>query len=116
MTAKDILITRMSKSMLPQLVKNMTAKLLFDHVTKSWEEGATAPYQTAMKNIFNTKISPTAEDYCDKFMQNYLSVNSSAESMIPYSSKDESANPFIIPHGVAHVTACEPISPYLRWL
>ncbi|POS85053.1 hypothetical protein EPUL_003148 [Erysiphe pulchra] len=83
MTAKEVLATRMSKSMLPQSVKNMTAKQLFDLVAKSREEGATVPYQTAMRNLLNTN------------------VNSSVKSMIPYSSKLETANHFVIPDGVA---------------
>ncbi|KAI0992006.1 hypothetical protein K3495_g16180, partial [Podosphaera aphanis] len=101
MTAKDVLITRMSKSVLPQSIKNMTAKQLFDHVSKSREEGATVPYQTAMRNLLNTKFTTTAEDYCDNFMRNYLGVNSAAESMIPQPSNSDTVNPFVIPHGVA---------------
>ena len=101
MTEKYNLITRIYRSVLPQSVKNMTSKRLFDSVVKSRKEGATVPYQTAMRNLLYTMFSTTAEDCCDKFMQNYLSVNISAEWIIQYSSKGESANLFVIPHGVA---------------
>lgn len=101
MTAKDVLITRMSKGVLPQSMKNMTAKQLFDHVAKPREEAASIPYQMAIRNLLNAKFVATAEDYCDKFMQNYFSVKGSAESMIPHSPKIESPDPFVIPQGVA---------------
>eukprot|EP01000_Liburna_glaciale_P003609 NODE_297_length_1234_cov_1466.945992_g176_i0.p1 GENE.NODE_297_length_1234_cov_1466.945992_g176_i0~~NODE_297_length_1234_cov_1466.945992_g176_i0.p1 ORF type:complete len:223 (-),score=18.05 NODE_297_length_1234_cov_1466.945992_g176_i0:63-731(-) len=79
----------------------MTAKKLFDHVAKSREEGVTVPYQTAMRNLLNTKFSTTVEDYCDNFIRNYLGVNSAGESMIRQSSNSDTVNPFVIPHGIA---------------
>lgn len=100
--AKNILIKRMSATVRPQTIRTMTAKQLFDHVAASREEGATVPYETAVRNLHNTKFTTNAEDYCDRFMQSYLSVNNAAESMRSHlSMADPTVNPFSILPGYA---------------
>ncbi|KHJ32152.1 hypothetical protein EV44_g4975 [Erysiphe necator] len=99
---KNMLIKRMILTVRPQSVRIMTAKQLFDHVAASREEGATVPYETAVRNLHNAKFVTNAEDYCDEFMQNYLSVNNAAESIQSRSPKGDSiVNPFSILPGYA---------------
>lgn len=80
--ARNVLVNRTSKEICPQNVLNMTAKQLYDHVTNVHEEGAMTPYETAVKNLFMTRFTSSAENYCNEFMQNYLDVNSAAKFMI----------------------------------
>lgn len=78
----------------------MSAKQIFDTIATTREEGAAMPYESAVRNLLNTGFT-TIEEYCDTFMQHYLSVNSAAESMVTYKVDKDSSNPFIIPHGLA---------------
>ncbi|KAI0995709.1 hypothetical protein K3495_g12471 [Podosphaera aphanis] len=78
----------------------MSAKQTFDTIATTREEGAAMPYETAVRNLLNTNFT-TIEEYCNTFMQHYLSVNSAAESMVSHEFEKESTNPFIVPHGLA---------------
>ncbi|KAI0991327.1 hypothetical protein K3495_g16860, partial [Podosphaera aphanis] len=93
-----------SKEIRPQNFVKMTAKQIFDHVSNVREEGATTPWETAVRNLLSTRFTSTANNYCNEFMQNFLDVNSAAESMmptIPGSSKDTQRNIFEISPGFA---------------
>lgn len=80
--ARDILVNRITKDVCPQNFLNMTAKQLFDHVAGAREEGATTPWETAVRKFLATKFTTTADKYCNEFLQNYLDVNGAAETMI----------------------------------
>lgn len=45
------------------------------------EKWALAPYQSAVERLTATKLTSTAEEYCDRLLQNLISVNNAAESM-----------------------------------
>lgn len=99
--AKNILMRRLSEGVRPQNFRRMTAKQVFDNISSSREEGAAMPHETAVRNFHELKFT-TIEDYCDNFMQCYLSINSAAESMVPHiSSNDSGAEMFSMPAGLA---------------
>lgn len=75
---KNILMRRLSEGVRPQNFRRMTAKQVFDNISSAREEGAAMPYETAVRNFHELKFT-TIEDYCDNFMQCYLSINSAAE-------------------------------------
>ncbi|KAI0991980.1 hypothetical protein K3495_g16206, partial [Podosphaera aphanis] len=97
--AKNVLLRRLSQSVRPHNFRNMTAKQIFDNIASTREENAATPYETAVRNLWGIKFT-TIDDYCDKFMQYYLSVNSAAESMISQGAPD-SENLYLIPQGYA---------------
>ncbi|KAI0997360.1 hypothetical protein K3495_g10822 [Podosphaera aphanis] len=102
--AKQIVVNMISKEICPQKFINMTAKQIFDHVSNVRVEGTTTPWETAVRNLLSTKFTSTANTYCNEFMQNYLDVNSAAESMSstkPESSKDVHRNIFEVNPGFA---------------
>lgn len=102
--AKQIVVNMINKEIRPQNFVNMTAKQIFDHVSNVREEGATTPWETAVRNLLSTSFTSTANNYCNQFMQNFLDVNSAAESMMPTSpagSKDIQRNMFEISPGLA---------------
>lgn len=80
---------RLSKGVRPQNFRRMTAKQVFDNISSSREEGAATPYETAVRSFDKLKFT-TIEEYCDNFMQCYLSINSAAESMVPQLSSNDS--------------------------
>lgn len=98
--AKNVLIRRLSEGVRPQDYRRMSAKQVFDNIASSREEGAATPYETAVRNLRNIQFT-NADEYCDNFMQHYLSINSAAESMISHSSKDSEINPFLMLRGYA---------------
>ncbi|KAI1000333.1 hypothetical protein K3495_g7859 [Podosphaera aphanis] len=93
-----------SKEIRPQNFVNMTAKQIFDHVSNVRKEGATTLWETAVPNLLSTRLISIANIYCNEFMQNFLDVNSAAESMMPTTpggSKDTQRNIFEISPGFA---------------
>ncbi|KAI0990905.1 hypothetical protein K3495_g17282, partial [Podosphaera aphanis] len=58
--ARNILVNRITKDVCPQNFLNMTAKQLFDHVANAREEGATTPWETAVRKFLATKFTTTA--------------------------------------------------------
>ena len=98
--AKNVLLRRLSPSVRPQNFRRMSAKQIFDTIATTREESAATPYESAVRNLINTKFT-TIEEYCDKFMQHYLSVNSAAESMYHQQSISDSDNPYTVRHGLA---------------
>lgn len=98
--AKNVLLRRLSPSVRPQDFRRMIAKQIFDNIATPREEGAATPYENSVRNLINIKFT-IIEEYCDKFMQHYLSVNSAAESMVSAEKLQDSLNPFSIPHGLA---------------
>lgn len=98
--AKNVLIRRLSEGVRPQDYRRMSAKQIYDSIASSREEGAATPYETAVRNLKSIQFT-NVEDYCDSFMQHYLSVNSAAESMVTHLSKDTGVNPFLILPGYA---------------
>ncbi|KAI0991518.1 hypothetical protein K3495_g16669, partial [Podosphaera aphanis] len=81
----------------------MTAKQLFDHVANAREEGATTPWETAVRKFLATKFTTTAENYCNEFLQNFLDVNSAAETMVSRNLEEfeKGGNMFEISLGLA---------------
>lgn len=69
----------------------MSAKQIFDNIASSREEGTATSCETAVRNPRNIKFT-NFEEYCNTFMQHYLSVDSAAESMISHASKDSAIN------------------------
>ncbi|KAI0994963.1 hypothetical protein K3495_g13218, partial [Podosphaera aphanis] len=98
--ARNVLLRRLSPSVRPQNFRKMSAKQIFDNIAATREEGAATPYETAVRDLINTKFT-TIEDYCNNFMQHYLSVNSAAESMVPHDASSDSDNPYLVPHEFA---------------
>lgn len=83
---------------------NMSAKQLFDHVSSARGEGATTPYETAVRRLFATKLTSSIGNYCNEFMQNYIDVNSVNESLRPKSldsSQEKNRDMFTVTSGLA---------------
>lgn len=102
--ARNILVNSITKDICPQHFLNMTAKQIFDHVANSRGEGATTPWETAVRKFLSIKFTTTAENYCNEFLESFLDVNSAAEKMISPNleeSKKCSSNIFEITSGLA---------------
>lgn len=101
--AKDILISRMSTEVRPKNYRKYTAKQLFDHAASTRQEAAITPYELAGQAFFSTRFT-TAEEYCDTFLQNLLTLNSAAESLETDSQvTDSNTNIYAVPDGLARL-------------
>lgn len=79
--AKNIIINRLSSSTCPQNYDNMKAKELYDAVASTRQETAIAPYAIALENFLLVKFLTTADDYIDRFLAGYQSVNNAADAL-----------------------------------
>ncbi|RKF56044.1 hypothetical protein OnM2_084034 [Erysiphe neolycopersici] len=59
----------------------MKAKKLYDAVASTRQETATAPYAIAHENFLLVKFLTTADDYIDRFLAGYQSVNNAADAL-----------------------------------
>lgn len=101
--AKNILVCRMSAEVRPKNYRKYTAKQLFEHAASTRQESAITPYELAGQAFFSTTFT-TAEEYCDNFLQNLLSLNSAAEALAEKSTdQDLELNIYAIPDGVARL-------------
>lgn len=101
--AKNILVCRMSAEVRPKNYRKYTAKQLFEHAASTRQESAITPYELAGQAFFSTSFT-TAEEYCDNFLQNLLSINSAAEALADnLDDKDSEINIYAIPDGVARL-------------
>lgn len=67
--AKNILVCRMSMEVRPKNYRKYTAKQLYEHAAMTRQETAITPYEIAGRTFFSTSFT-TAEEYCDRFLQN----------------------------------------------
>ncbi|POS82225.1 hypothetical protein EPUL_006458 [Erysiphe pulchra] len=79
--AMSILAARIERAICPQNLMNISAKQLYDHVLSVRDEGENTPWETAVRNLLTTKLTSTADNYCNEFLQHYLDTNSAAEKM-----------------------------------
>lgn len=79
--AKNIIIQRLTNTMRPNNYNNMTAKALFDTIAGTRTETATAPYAVALENLLYVRFVSTADEYTDRFLAVYQSVNNAADAM-----------------------------------
>lgn len=99
--AKNIIVCRMSPEVRPRNYRKYTAKQLFEHAASTRQESAITPYELAGQAFFSTSFT-TADEYCDNFLYNLLSLNSAAEALADGSKdKDSEVNLYAIPDGVA---------------
>lgn len=80
--AKQILVNMISKEIRPKNFLNMTARKIYDQVSNVREEDATTPWEIAVRNLLSTRFTSTAEVYRNEFKQNFLDMNSAAESIM----------------------------------
>ena len=79
--ARSILAPRIEREICPPNLMNMTAKQIYNHVLSVREEGANTPWETAVRELLVTRLTDTADSYCNIFMQHLLDANSAAEGM-----------------------------------
>ena len=79
--ARSILAARIKREICPPNLMNMTAKQIYNHVLSVREEGANTPWETAVRELLVTRLTDTADSYCNIFMQHLLDANSAAEGM-----------------------------------
>lgn len=86
--AKDAIVTRLSPELVPEDYDQITAKQLYDELAKTRITTASAPYETALAKLLETRFTATADEYCDVFLKRLQSVNNAASVM---AAADESA-------------------------
>ena len=79
--AKNIITQRLSTTICPQHYDNLTAKELYDTVAGTRNETATAPYAAALETLLSIRFVSTADDYVDRFLAAYQSVNNAADTI-----------------------------------
>ena len=79
--ARSILAGRISREICPPNVMSMAAKKIYEHVLSVREEGANTPWEMAVRNLLNTRLTTSSDGYCNEFMQHYLDLNNAAEIM-----------------------------------
>ncbi|KAI0999701.1 hypothetical protein K3495_g8495 [Podosphaera aphanis] len=84
--ARNIILERLSTKVWPRDYVRLSAKNLYDSVTKTRKESASKPYLEALRQFYNVRLISTADHYCDAFLTAYQNVNTAAETL---SSGDE---------------------------
>lgn len=79
--ARSILAARIEREICPSNLMNMSAKQIYDHVLGVREEGANTPWENSVRQLLSTRLTSTANVYCNTFMQHYLDANSAAETL-----------------------------------
>lgn len=96
--ARNIILERLSDKIWPRDHVRMSAKALYDSVTMTRKESSSAPYIEALRQLLETKMSSSIEDYCDRFSTAYQNVLNSAETL-------SASDPTPIDRGIPEATA-----------
>lgn len=79
--AKNIILGRLNPTMRPRNHDRITAHQLYQSITDSRRETATAPYALALEEFLRTKFESHADDYINKFLANLQGLNDAAETL-----------------------------------
>ncbi|KAI0995950.1 hypothetical protein K3495_g12232 [Podosphaera aphanis] len=96
--ARNIILERLSTKVWPRDYVRLSAKNLYDSVTKTRKESASKPYLEALRQFYNVRLNSTADHYCDVFLTAYQNDNTAAETL---SSGDENPVDRSIPEATA---------------
>ena len=98
------MVRRMTAAIRPPNIRKITAKQLFDSIATSREEGACSPSEAAVRAFQQTKMTATADEYCNEFLRNLISVNNAAESMFTVNPRNsDTLNPYTVQPGLASI-------------
>ncbi|KAI0996110.1 hypothetical protein K3495_g12072 [Podosphaera aphanis] len=96
--ARNIILERLSSKVWPRNYVRLSAKALYDSVSKSRRETASAPYLDALRQFQSLRLNTTVEAYCDAFLTAYQNVTTAAENL---SATDETPTDRSIPEATA---------------
>ncbi|KAI0991473.1 hypothetical protein K3495_g16714, partial [Podosphaera aphanis] len=88
----------LSSKVWPRDYVRLSAKALYDSVSKSRRETASAPYLDALRQFQSLRLNTTVEAYCDAFLTAYQNVTTAAENL---SATDEVPTDRSIPEATA---------------
>ncbi|KAI1004558.1 hypothetical protein K3495_g3650 [Podosphaera aphanis] len=96
--AQNIILERLSSKVWPRDYVRLSAKALYDSVSRSRRETASAPYLDALRQFQSLRLNITVEAYCDAFLTAYQNVTTAAENL---SATDETPTDRSIPEATA---------------